>query len=353
MAKVIETLPNGKPLARLMTQGNFAGMMSYNFTGILYEMFLGLRPSSAIKNLSQNLLSISEVGALNFVKGKVWKVTSEGKDIVSKSLVLRSRKLGFLPGVDETFLAGLASKRRKVTLAMFKWADRENVENAFSAGFQEAKGLGLPDDWAMKRGDEVAGKTQFIYSKFAAAMWSQSVPGRVLGVLTTWPTNWLELMIDFGAGKPSTVYRDYAKATGKKVAPENWFARRKQVLRYMMFVVLSMLIEKQTRLRATYYTGWTSLKSLANISKGQFAGLDLPGTTAQLVAGLATGDRKMVKRAWSRIRPDRAILIVRQLEDIASGKKDWLDLFFLLEPEKKQKGLGLSPIKGISPLKLK
>lgn len=337
LAEVISKLPQGEKLGKLLSQGNAPGLLAYNFTGLLYEMFLGLRPASAIKNLGQNSLTISEVGAKNFVEGRIFKTTKEGKEILKQSLVMRSRKLGFLPGLDESFIKGLESKRRKVAFFMFRLADQENVGNAFMGGYTEAKNLNLPEEWAIKRGDEVAAKTQFIYSKLAGAMWAQSALGRILSVLTTWPLNWLELMIDFGTGKPSTVYTEYERTTGEKVNPEGWLKRRKQMIRYMAIVTLALMIERKTRLKASYYTGFTSIKSLANMAKGQFAGLDIPGTAGQLIAGIATGDEKMTKKAWSRLRPDRLIIIIRELEDIMLGKKDWLDLFFLLEKDKKKK----------------
>lgn len=331
MANVIEKLPHGNIIANYLKRGNPAALLSYNMTGILYEAFLGFRPLSAIKNLSQKSLTIAECGITNFAKARVWKHTAEGRRVLKESLMLRSRKLGYLPGVDETFIAKLDSKRRKVSMYMFRLADKDNVTDAFATGYLEAKRLGLPHELAIKRGDEVAHKTQYLYTKLAGSQFMQTSPGRVLGVLTTWPRNWVELMLDWVKGKPSQVYLDYQKATGKRILPEGLLMKRKALLRYLAIVATAMYVQKKTRFKALYYTGWTSLASFARMAKGEFAGLDIPGSVAMLVAGTMTADQPMIKKAWNRLRPDRLVIIARELSDILLGKKDWLSLFFILK----------------------
>jgi len=336
-ANTIKDLPGGKKLGELLTKGNSSGLLTYNFTGFLYEAWLGLRPASAIKNLGQHTLILAEVGPKAFSKGLRFSLTLEGKELLKFSKVLRSRKLGYLPGVDETFLKGLESKRRAITMAMFKVADKKNVSDAFLAGYFEAEALGLPREWAIKRGDEVAADTQYIYSKIGGSMFSQSSGRRVLSTLTTWPENWTELMTKWIKGKKSRVYTDYEKATEKKITPDNWFLRRKALGLYFAILSLAYLIERTTRLRAGIYTGWTSLQSIARMIGGQLPGLELPKGAAYLTAGTLTLDKKMIKQGWNIIRPDRVIIIVRELLDIMAGKKDWLQLFLYLEKQKKEK----------------
>lgn len=334
VAKEIEKLPGGKELARYLSKGNASGMLAYNMTGIYYECWLGLRPASAIKNLSQHGLTLAETGAVAFTKA-LKTIGKERAELLPNSLVLRSRKLGYLPGIDQTFIKGLESKRRKISMAMFRAADRKNVSDSFIAGYWEAKRNGLPDDWAYKRGDEVAAKTQYIYSKLAGAQFMQTSPGRVLGVLTTWPANWTELMNDWIQAKPSRVYTDYAKATGKEMPKVNWIARRKSLWTYLSLVSLAMLIHKKTPFKALYYTGWTSIRSLTDIASGKLAGLEIPRIIGNLVAGIALGDKRRIKQSWNEAK--RFVVIARELTDIISGKKDWINLFVYLESEKKKK----------------
>lgn len=334
VAAEIEKLPVGKYLARPLTKGNAAGIMAYNMTGLYYECWLGLRPASAIKNLTQHGLILAETGPVAFTKS-LKTVGTQRARLLANSKVLRSRKLGYLPGIDQTFIQGLESKRRKITMAMFRAADRKNVSDAFIAGYLEAKAKGLPDSWAYKRGDEVAAKTQWLYSKLAGPQWTQTSPGRVLGVLTTWPQNWAELMNDWIRAKPSRVYTDYAKETGKEIPKVNWAKRRKSLWTYLSLVSLAMLIHKKTPFKALYYTGWTSIKSLMDIASGKLAGLEIFRIVGNLIIGLAMLDKKYVKKAWNEAK--RFIVIGKELYDIISGKKDWLNLFIYLET-KKDKG---------------
>lgn len=219
---------------------------------------------------------------------------------------------------------------------MFKISEGVNTSNAFLSGFFEAKDKGLPENICIQRGDEVAQRTQFLYTKLAGSSFAQSSPGRLLSAFTTWPINWAETMNDWIQGKQSEVYKEYEKTTGKKISPDNWFLKRKALWIYLGLVGLGFLIERKTRLRALDYIGWTSLKSLADLASGEFAGLNIPGALARLSAGLATGDMKTAKTAWNEIRPDRFIVITKELEDIINGKKDWMSLFVSLEKEKKE-----------------
>lgn len=339
-AEEISKLPGGKQLARYLTKGNASGMLAYNMAGIYYECWLGLRPASAIKNLSQHGLALAEVGPDAFYMA-LKTVGEKRADLLANSKVLRSRKLGYLPGIDQTFIKSLESKRRKITMAMFRAADRKNVSDAFLAGFYEAKTKGLPDDWAYKRGDEVAKKTQYLYSKLTGAQFMQSGPGRMLGILTTWPENWAELMNEWIKGKPSQTYGDYQKATGKQVESTNFLLRRKSLWIYLTLVSLAMLIHKKTPFKALYYTGWTSIGNLANLAAGKFPGFEIPAIIANFVAGIATLDKKRIKSAWTRLK--RMPVLIKELRDIISGKKDWINLFIYLETKKEQERKGGRP----------
>lgn len=330
-AEQISKLPGGKKMAQYLTKGNASGLLAYNITGIYYEAWLGLRPASAIKNLSQHGLALAETGPAAFFRA-MKTIGKERARLLANSKVLRSRQSGYLPGIDQTFIKGLESKRRKIEMFMFRAADRKNVSDAFLAGYHEAKAKGLSDEWAYKRGDEVAQKTQYLYTKLSGAQASQSGIGRVLSVLTTWPENWAELMKDWIQAKPSQVYQDYAKETGQKVTPTNWATRRKSLWTYLSLVGTAKLVEKGTPIKAMYYTGWTSIKSIKDIASGKLPGLELPATIALLVAGLTLGDKKLLKQAWNRIQ--RFWVIQKELRDIISGKKDWLNLFIYLEKKK-------------------
>ena len=342
IGSVVAKFPGGQKLATFLSQGNPAGVLSYNATGFLYESWMGFRPLSGIKNLAQQTLTLAETGPQAYLQALTLLNKKERARILNNSLVLKSRRSGYLPGIDESFIKQLQSKRRDVTMFMFKISEGINTSNAFLSGYFEAKNKGLPENVCFQRGDEVARKTQFLYTKFSASQFAQGAPGRVLSAFTTWAVNWAELMNDWVQGKPSEVYKQYEQTTGKKLTSENWIVKRKALWTYMTMVLLAGLVERETRIKAKDYIGWTSVKALAEIASGNVAGLQVPGAIMRLTAGLAIGDMKMAKTAWMEIRPDRFITITRELEDIMNGKKDWMNLFISLEKKKSPASKGFN-----------
>ena len=75
-------------------------------------------------------------------------------------------------------------------------------------------------------------------------------------------------------------------------------------------------------------------------------GLTIPGGTAKVVSGFLTDDMRTLKEGWSEIRPDKMAGIIRQLENLAQGKTDWLSLFIYLNPEKSGEGKRWTPATG-------
>jgi len=326
--------PFAKKLASLLKQGDFAGLAAYQYTSFLYFSWLGFKPSSAIRNLSQQALTICDVGPLQFARGIGLKHTAEGKWALKQSVLLKSRYRAFVPGIDASFTSRWSDAVREKSLWMFRRADRTNVENSFLAGYAEARSFGLSKEWAVKRGDEVAADTQYVYTRFGSAEWSQSTIGRVLSPLTTWPANWLELMGKWIGGRGSYVYKRYQAQMGKKIAQASWGDRKRAVLAYIALVSMAYGIQTGTPLRASEYTGWTSTRYLKDIIGGELPALDLPRAFAQVIFGALQGDKASVNAGLNRLRPTQWINIIRQLERIAQGKTDWLSLFFYIDPEK-------------------
>ena len=341
MGAVIAKLPGGKGFAEFLTKGNPTGTISYHMAGLLYVSYLGLMPRSSIRNASQSVLTISETGAKAFLKGGEFLRTPEGKAALKECVILRQRRFAALPGLNVSAMKGKLKTAEDAALYLFKLPDiKFSVPRAFAAGYVEARDLGLPHEYCIRRGNEVARKCQYAYSGMASSLVSQSSGGRVLGVFTTWPRNFTELLVEWGTGKPSQVYLDYKKDTGTDVIPESGTAKRAAILRYLAIVALASVIERKTAFRATEYTGWTSLKSIPRILSGDLAGIQIPAGAVGLVLGMAeymaTGDPYLMKKGWESIRPDKQVLLIKSLKDVFEGKKDWMDLLLYLE-----KGEGL------------
>ncbi len=333
LADIIAKVPGGSVLANRLRGGNPSGMASYNFTSALYTLWLGFKPTSAIRNLSQHTLILAETGPAHFADGIRLRFTKEGRAAMNDSLVLRSRRAAFVPGIDDSFARGWTDKFREAALFMFRQADKQNVSDAFLAGYSEAKSLipGADRQVWIERGDEVAADTQYLYTKLNAFSWSQNSIGRVFSVLTTWSENWLELMVKWGKGNPSKVYAAYEEATGTKLVKKNWSAARKSILLYMLIVGLGFEAKDRTRLKALEYTGLTSIRYIADIMSGDFPALEYPGAVADIVAGVITDDERRLKTGLARLNPKNLAGIVRQVDYVASGDRDWLTLLLYLE----------------------
>ena len=216
---------------------------------------------------------------------------------------------------------------------MFRQADKQNVSDAFLSGYSEAKSLipGAGRQVWIERGDEVAADTQYLYTKLNSFAMSQSSIGRVFSVLTTWSVNWLELMVKFLKANPSKVYAAYEEATGTKLPKKNWSNTRKSILMYMLIVGLGFEVKDRTRLKALEYTGLTSIRYIADIMGGDFPALEYPGAVADIVAGVITDDERRLKTGLARLNPKNLAGIVRQVDYVASGDRDWLTLLLYLE----------------------
>lgn len=331
-------IPGAKKLAEVLSRGNSAGFLAYNYTSMLYPAWLGFRPTSAIRNLGQQALAIADQGIVSFTRGLRVRFTAEGKEALSHSLTLASRKRAFLPGVDEAFQSKFMGRLKDSSMWMFKKADRENVTNSYLAGYSRARSLGLPKEWAWRYGDEVAMNTQYMYTQLGGAQWSQSAVGRALSPLTTWPENWVELMMKWASGRQSYVLKEYMAQTGIRLKiPQNWLARRKELVSFLGMVAVAYAIEKNTNLKATSYTGWSSIPNMARMIGGELPGLAIPGGMAEIVAGALYGDERLLKRGVNSLRPDQFIVIANQLENVMLGKSDWLSLFVYLNNKKEEK----------------
>jgi len=347
-------IPRFQPIAKYFQEGNPSGIAAYNFTSALYFLWLGFKPTSAIRNLSQHTLIMSETGPIAFSDGIRLRFTAEGKAALNDSLVLRSRKAAFIPGIDDSLAQNWTDKFRETALAMFRFADKQNVSDAFLAGYSEAKGL-LPNAdrqvW-IDRGDEVAADTQYLYTKLNSFAMSQSSIGRVFSVLTTWSENWLELMVKWGKANPSQVYLNFEKQSdGTWTMPKkNWLTRRKSILTYMAIVGLAFFLKDRSRLKALEYTGLTSINYIADIMGGDFPALEYPGAVADIVAGILTDDERRMKQGLSALDPVNLMGLGRQIDAVASGDRDWATLFlYLQEKNWELKKLEESWEKGLKP----
>ena len=297
---------------------------------------MGMRPDSAIRNLGQGVLTVCETGIGNYAKGLSFIATKEGQEALKKSTVFRSRKYAYLPSQGGFTPSTVTGNVKNAMMYMFKSADKFNVSTAFASGYQEAQSLGLPREICIERGDEVARKTQYMYTKMAAPETAMTSVGKVLGVFTSWPRNWFELTRHWVRGDISEVYKNYEKQTGNKVYSENWFKKHRAAMTYAAVYVLAQYLEEKTDVRATEYTGFGTMKSVPGYLSGQIAGLKFPLGLAQVAYGTMGRDRNQLKQGLDKINPTKLFNAVNKLRQIQSGDKDWID-FFIYRNRRKNK----------------
>ncbi len=333
-SNAIKDLPGGTKVAESLTQRNAPAIWAHNLVNLQYLGWLGFRIKPAIRNLSQMAMTLAEVGPMSFAKAiGLWQ-TEEGKELLKLSTTVRSRRRGFfLPGIDEPMTQKILGRIRAVGSYPMQKTDQLNTEISFLSGYQEAISKGLPREWAIRRGEEVAAKTQFMYTKYSSSQFAQSSVGRTLTPLLTYPSNFIELMTDWSLGRPSVTYQAFEKASGQKLNEVSPLLRRKALLTYLGIVGGTYIIKATTPFEAPQYTGWTSFQQMANLFSGELPGLDFYGAVSKIVAGSLTGDTNMIKEGWRTVRPDRWMGIVREIEDTVSGKRDFWQMFIDLNPE--------------------
>ena len=220
------------------------------FNGLLYLSTMGYRPKLALRNLGQQSLIIGEVGIKPYLKAVRTPNTEEVKQLLSQSDVLTSRKLAFAPETETALTRRTIQKVSRSAFFLYRGADWLNVRNGFLAGYYEARSQGKSHQEAIKRGDEVAAKTQFLYlrgnrSALARGFGLSPALGRTASVFTTWPANWVELML--GWSKPG---------------------HRVKVLRYLGLNVALLYLGYLLGVKAWKYTGITSPLSLKEMVTG-------------------------------------------------------------------------------------
>ena len=321
----------------MASKGNMAAMVAYNQGSLYYMSWLGFRPVSAIRNLSQQLLAVADTSVMDFAKGQGYRMRM-GLDFLKKnSITFQGRLMGQpMAGLEEAQLRRMPKKLQDWSLGMFKWADKQNVANSFYSGYAKGKRLKLPEEWCIKLGDEVAQDTQYLYTKMARSLFEESTIGRFVTPFTSWPRNFLELQNKWITGRQSFVLQEYERQTGKKVLKDSFTARHKAFATYLTFLTGAYAVEGVTDFKAVDYTGWTSIGQLGRLVGGDIPALQIPAGLAYLVAGGLDGDERMIKEGWNNIRPDKFVQIIRQLEGLAEGKQDPMTLFFYIEKAKEE-----------------
>ncbi len=232
----------GAPEGAIKTVSELSNFM----TSVIYGTQMAFRPKLAIRNLGQHSLIIGQTGFKPLFKALSVRRTPEILDLLSQSNIVKSRSAAFAPEAGK--LRGFV----KSGMWMFQRADMKNVTDAFLAGYYDGTAKGMGKANAIKRGDQVAGLTQFVYlagnrSGLGRGLGVSSTLGRPASIFTTWSANYIEFLI--ASSKPE---------------------HRANLLKYVGTGAGIVSLAALAGIKGADYVGFTSPMSLWNmIRKGQ------------------------------------------------------------------------------------
>jgi hypothetical protein len=295
--------------AKIKARPENVGTLLVNFSIIaVYDTYLGLYPVSAIKNFFQKVLVLPVVGEKYWTKGMVMGSTAEGCRLVREhSTMYTGRQNAALPSYDilgENLLKMTRSHAQRAVMYLFKTADLDNITRSFLAGYYQAKDYGLPEDVCIKRGDEVARKTQYLYNFIFKAQAFRSPPMRLLSMFTSWGINYVGYFMELARGNTSAVYADYFAANPKeltlgkrdrhKLINKSW----KGLIRYLIILIIGAYLQRKTRIKALEYMGITSIKKLMYFTP---AAIQVPLLIAKGLFHFFEGDVSRAKSQFKQI----------------------------------------------------
>jgi len=188
------------------TQRKYTREISSFLLELQYTGTLGGNIFSAVKNLSQQLLSVSTldpnpmVGIEYWFRAKQALMTKFGREMADTNSVMTSRMpreglsmqesvLQKLPYIGEKLSRG----HKKLSFGMFSAADKSNVNTAYMMKLLHSLDKNKPFQHAVEDAYSHTMATQFMYGIDSPALFKGPV-GKAAGALMSWPLNWANLL---------------------------------------------------------------------------------------------------------------------------------------------------------------
>ncbi|MGE5483688.1 MAG: hypothetical protein ACM3X4_01580 [Ignavibacteriales bacterium] len=190
-----------------------------------YQSTIGLNVFSAVKNLTQQLLTVAHLSEKNPAEGMRWWVAARaagksqmGQTLLKYNWVAQDRQ--YLEGLDIQYrlMERVMGPMREIGYKMFEAADRDNVNNAYLAATLKALSDGKSVDEAIRYGNQVAADTQYLYGLDSPLLWKGPL-GRLFGMLSSWPVNFMRLLYQQGTSstKIRVLYTLAALVLGSRI----------------------------------------------------------------------------------------------------------------------------------------
>lgn len=164
--------------------------MTQALTGQIYRGALGLNLSSALKNLTQGVNTLAELGPQSTLYGYAKLLKSGTKELVDNGVIDDM----LIADYRRTPIKNTLQKMDNVLFYLFETAEKINRGSAYFAGKRYGLQHGLTEENAIEFAKAVVRKTQFAYGKLDTPLAMQHSLGKVAFQFSTFPLKQAELM---------------------------------------------------------------------------------------------------------------------------------------------------------------
>lgn len=276
-------------------KGRLANEVSSLGAYLYYMGALAGNTFSAVKNLTQTMLAVLTVdpnpakGLRLFGKAARDLHTGNGQKLLEHCWVLHQRQ--YLEGFEQlsSQFHRFMDLPEKYGMFLFKKADEINVSMSYMMKVRQGLEQGLPVGEAIEAANTFASLTQYLYG-FDSAMLYKNPAGRVLGVLTSWPVNFMHLLQQSWK---------YGGSAGKKQVAN-------------AIVGMTLLTGGLSKLTGLDFSsaapfevtkGWLPISFVFGTGTGTLP-LKMLGDVTNLTAALATGTPAERDAAWKKLQSD-------------------------------------------------
>lgn len=180
------------------TMSRFTRELSALAVHTAYMGTIGGNLMSVLKNATQQVIAICELtgnpaeGLRYWYKAYRDRMLPTGKRLIEDYCWV-SKHRQFLEGLEAQLnIFRFLRPLEQVGLKLFEWTDKVNVEISYLMKLRYDLERGVPFAQAVDAANTFASNTQYLYG-FDSPMLSKSSLGRMLGVLYSWPINYMRL----------------------------------------------------------------------------------------------------------------------------------------------------------------
>lgn len=159
-------------------------------TGTVYRAALGLNLGSALKNLTQGVNTLAEIGPKNTMLGYTRLLKNGTKELIDNGVIDDM----LIADYRRTPIKNAIQRMDNVLFWMFEMAEKINRGSAYYGAKAQAMARGIPEAQAIEYAKSIVRKTQFAYGKLDTPLGLQNSLGKVAFQFSTFPIKQAELV---------------------------------------------------------------------------------------------------------------------------------------------------------------